>query len=75
MSCSKDYKTDPTWNAYSNRFEYDIIEAQPNLWLHGHIHSNVDYIIGQTRIVCNPRGYHDINSLNPDFNPSLTIKL
>lgn len=26
-------------------------------WTHGHTHDNYDYMIGTTRIVCNPRGY------------------
>lgn len=27
------------------------------LWTHGHTHEEFDYMIGGTRIVCNPRGY------------------
>jgi predicted phosphodiesterase len=27
------------------------------LWVHGHTHSPCDYVIGETRVVCNPRGY------------------
>ena len=27
------------------------------LWTHGHTHHEFDYMIGATRIVCNPRGY------------------
>ncbi len=36
-----------------------FIEARPQiqLWLHGHTHYNFNYWIGQTRVVCNPRGY------------------
>jgi len=31
------------------------------LWTHGHMHDPFDYLIGTTRVVCNPRGYqgHD----------------
>ena len=31
------------------------------LWTHGHMHDPFDYMIGTTRVVCNPRGYagHD----------------
>jgi hypothetical protein len=31
------------------------------LWTHGHMHDPFDYVIGTTRVVCNPRGYagHD----------------
>lgn len=34
-----------------------ILEKQPKLWIHGHMHDPVDYMVGKTRIVCNPRGY------------------
>jgi hypothetical protein len=27
------------------------------LWVHGHMHNKSDYMIGDTRVVCNPRGY------------------
>ena len=27
------------------------------LWIHGHVHSKHDYMIGETRILANPRGY------------------
>ena len=37
----------------------DFIESRPQirLWLHGHTHHNFNYWIGETRVVCNPRGY------------------
>jgi Icc-related predicted phosphoesterase len=37
----------------------EFIEARPQirLWLHGHTHFNFNYWIGETRVVCNPRGY------------------
>jgi hypothetical protein len=37
----------------------DFIEARPQIryWLHGHTHFNFNYWIGETRVVCNPRGY------------------
>ena len=37
-----------------------FIEDRPQikLWTHGHTHHVFDYMIGETRVVCNPRGYH-----------------
>ena len=37
----------------------EIILDHPEikLWTHGHTHDPFDYMIGTTRIVCNPRGY------------------
>ena len=36
-----------------------FIEDRPQikLWVHGHMHNNSNYWIGETRVVCNPRGY------------------
>ena len=31
-------------------------------WCHGHIHSNSDYYIGETNILCNPYGYANYES-------------
>ncbi len=55
-------------------------DAAPSLWLHGHIHSNCDYVVGDTtRVVCNPRGYpdrrHASGRENPDFDPCLVVEV
>ena len=36
-----------------------FIEDRPQikLWTHGHTHHPFDYMVGETRVVCNPRGY------------------
>lgn len=31
--------------------------VRPKLWIHGHTHTSFDYTVGDTRVVCNPRGY------------------
>lgn len=37
----------------------EFIEQNPQiqLWIHGHMHDPFDYVIGETRVICNPRGY------------------
>lgn len=37
----------------------DYITQHPEikLWIHGHTHSTFDYMVGETRVLCNPRGY------------------
>jgi predicted phosphodiesterase len=44
--------------AYSSSLDF-FIEDRPQikLWIHGHTHYPFDYMIGQTRVICNPRGY------------------
>jgi predicted phosphodiesterase len=37
--------------------EFIMDRPQIKLWTHGHTHHPFDYVIGETRIVCNPRGY------------------
>ena len=59
LSVHDNYKTDFTVNgAYRSRLD-DFILDNPNivLWTHGHTHYFFDYYIGNTRVVCNPRGY------------------
>ena len=41
----------------SDLSEFILDRPQIKLWTHGHTHENFDYLIGSTRIVCNPRGY------------------
>lgn len=43
---------------YSSDLEAFIVDhPQIALWTHGHTHEDFDYMVGETRIVCNPRGY------------------
>jgi len=53
------YKTEVITNgAYSTNLDDFILDRrQIRLWTHGHTHEDFDYMIGTTRIVCNPRGY------------------
>ncbi|WP_028452948.1 metallophosphoesterase [Chitinilyticum aquatile] len=47
-----------------------------DLWVHGHCHDNSDYVIGKTRIICNPRGYVSHNRVeNPAFQDTLIVEL
>jgi predicted phosphodiesterase len=41
----------------SDLSEFILDHPQIKLWTHGHTHEEFDYLIGTTRIVCNPRGY------------------
>lgn len=35
-----------------------LFDAGPvDLWVHGHTHDSFDYTLGETRVICNPRGY------------------
>ena len=41
----------------SDLSEFIMDHPQIKLWTHGHTHEDFDYMVGSTRIVCNPRGY------------------
>jgi predicted phosphodiesterase len=41
----------------SDLSEFILDHPEIKLWTHGHTHDPFDYMIGTTRIVCNPRGY------------------
>jgi Icc-related predicted phosphoesterase len=43
------------------------------LWIHGHTHYNVDYVLGSTRVLSNQRGYPD--QLCDGFDPSLVVEV
>jgi Icc-related predicted phosphoesterase len=61
--------------AYASDLSNEILDSCPNVWVHGHVHSSFDYVIGDTRIVTNPRGYCRKNSFpeNTNFNPAIRI--
>ncbi len=51
-------------DSYPTNYAYytdltDVMMDNPNikLWCHGHMHNPFDYKIGETRVICNPRGY------------------
>jgi Icc-related predicted phosphoesterase len=61
QSCHPQYIHDTLMNgAYHSELSELILDRpQIKLWTHGHTHHAFDYMIGDTRVVCNPRGYQD----------------
>jgi len=59
---------------YVCNMEKTILEKKPSLWCHGHTHSSRDYLLGNTRIVCNPYGYQNY-ILNKEFEDNLIIEI
>ena len=54
--------------AYSSDLS-DIMLDNPQiqLWTHGHTHDVFDYMIGSTRVICNPRGYQNYEERANEF--------
>lgn len=59
LSVDARYGNDPLNYAYANTGLREFILDNPRIkyWLHGHTHTSRDYIIGDCRVMCNPRGY------------------
>lgn len=34
-----------------------LFAKQPSAWIHGHTHARCDYLLNETRVICNPVGY------------------
>jgi len=46
----------------------ELIQPKIPLFIHGHTHETFDYMLGDTRVVCNPRGYpHESSNYNSKF--------
>jgi hypothetical protein len=67
------YQSDHHLNgAYSSNLEEFILDRpEIALWTHGHTHEDFDYMIGATRIVCNPRGYLGYEPRAESWQPRL----
>lgn len=46
--------------------------SAPDLWVHGAVHSNHDYVIGNSRVICNSRGYF---GENPEYVENFIVDL
>lgn len=73
QSIPLEYKEDPVSSAYASNLEDLILEFQPNYWIHGHIHTPSDYMIGSTNVLCNPHGY--IDEKYNGYKPELIVEL
>jgi predicted phosphodiesterase len=61
---------------HSDLSEFIMDHPQIKLWTHGHTHHPFDYVIGETRVVCNPRGYeNDGYSEQTGWNPNIVLEV
>lgn len=67
-------RDDPLTPAYASDLEPLIERFRPALWVHAHLHSSSDYVVGETRVVCNPRGYTP-RELNSAFDSQLVVEV
>jgi DNA repair exonuclease SbcCD nuclease subunit len=76
MSVNEKYKHDTTMNGgyASNMSDFILDHSNIKYWVHGHMHDPVDYMIGDTRVLCNPRGYVPYEEKN-GFDVNFTFDL
>jgi hypothetical protein len=69
QSCHPIYKDDREMNGgyHSELSEFILDRPGIKLWTHGHTHELFDYMIGDCRVVCNPRGYIGHEQISLDF--------
>jgi hypothetical protein len=69
--------TDSILNAcFVSDAEHLVDGGRARLWIHGHVHDSVDYVLNGTRVVCNPRGYaKDGVNENPQFDANFLIEI
>lgn len=61
-------------SCYASNLDDVVEKSGAAVWVHGHTHISNDYYIGETRIICNPRGYYNYET-NPDFKPDLIVEI
>ena len=78
LSCHPQYAHDYIMNGgyHSDLSEFILDHPQIKLWTHGHTHHPVDYVLGSTRVVCNPRGYEsDGYTEDTGWNPNIVLEV
>ena len=78
QSCHPSYAHETLMNGgyHSDLSEFILDHPQIVLWTHGHTHHPFDYVIGETRVVCNPRGYeNDGYSEETGWNPNILLEI
>ncbi len=61
-SIDKRYATDLITAGFVSHLPSLVKKA--NIWVHGHTHTEFDYSVGTSRVICNPRGYPGETSNN-----------
>ena len=72
-SMPEKYREDLISAAYVSDLEDLVRSSQASLWIHGHLHNSSDYMIANTRVLCNPKGYPD--ELNEEFVADLVVEI
>ena len=70
------YKSSGINSAYATNLDELVAKKNVKLWIHGHTHMNQDYTLGDTRVLCNPRGYVDNGRAeNENFREDFIVEI
>lgn len=64
------HRADALSAAYASGLDSLVAGSGAALWVHGHTHYNVDYVLGATRVRTNQRGYPGEDT---GFEPALVL--
>jgi Icc-related predicted phosphoesterase len=73
LSVQEQYKEDVVSAAFASPLDALVSSSHAKFRLHGHVHKAARYAIGQTQMLCNPRGYPD--ETNTGFDAALIVEL
>lgn len=68
------YHKDIVSTAYASNLDEFVAYSGAKFWVSGHTHFSCDFMLGDTRVISNPRGYWP-NHLNPNFVKDLVIEI
>lgn len=76
QSIAPNFRTSPFNGAFASDLERIMIDnPKIKLWVHGHCHTDMEYMVDQCRVVCHPKGYYGENySHSHDYIP-LTVEI
>lgn len=71
QSVHEDYRNSDGNDFFATELSYQILEMKkpPKLIVHGHTHKAMNYMIGNTRVICHPRGYPNENDWFANYKP------
>jgi Icc-related predicted phosphoesterase len=74
-SVAERYKPSLTSACFASNL--DELMGHSVLWIHGHTHDSMDYVLRGTRVVCNPRGYCRLPGApeNSAFDPAFVVEI
>jgi Icc-related predicted phosphoesterase len=73
QSISEQYKNDSCNSSFCSDYDGMILNhPQIKYFVHGHVHTAFDYMIGDCRVICNPRGY---SKQNTGYNEKFYLKI